>query len=153
MKFFRTDAQAALNSLLVTARETLDHYRDAAELVEPKLAEAFKNISRLRRDFIGALENAVRESGDLPAVPDPDKEAGAMLLHHVVAAIKDDYAGDLISQRIEAEQTLLEQLAEAKVIELNAAQKLLMDELSEHVSQTIQHLQTLQTQIPTRENA
>lgn len=141
MNFFRTDGQAALNILLVATRETLDHYLDAVDLVEANLVKLFGEISAQRRGFIHRLEDAVRAAGDLPAVPDPDKEAAEMLLHHVAAFIKSDYVGEILEQRIEGENKLADLVSKAKATELEAPTTVLLDEFALHVSETIKQLQ------------
>ncbi len=145
MNFFRTDGQAALNTLLVTARETLDHYRDAAELVEAQVGQIFRDISLHRRAFIHRLEDAVRASGILPAVPDPDKEAGEMLLHHVAALIKDHYENDILDQRIAGEEKLAQLVIEATATDTEA--RSLLDEFAAHVAETIAQLQALRVTV------
>lgn len=147
MSFIRTDGQAALNSLLVAARETFDHYRDAAELVEANLGQIMRSIGGQRREFIHRLEDAVRASGDLPTMPDPDKEAGEMLIHHIVALIKSHYAADIIEQRIEGEKNLAALIIEAQATELDQASNKLLDEFALHVSEIFTQLQRLQTQL------
>jgi hypothetical protein len=156
MNFFRTDDQAALNTLLVTTRETLDHYRDAIELVDANLAQLFRDISRERRGFVYRLEEAVRASGTLPSVPDPDKEAAEMLLHHVAALIKSHYARDILEQRIEGEKKLAELIIAAQVItagsaELDSPPTDLLNDFSQHISDTIRLLQSMQAQVTTQE--
>lgn len=107
MTFIRTDQQAALNNLLVAVRETNAHYRDSVELLTDEvMRKTLRNIIRQREPFLVRLEEAVRAVGDLPSMPDPDREAGAMLLHHVTALMKDDYLEDVITQRLAAENNL-----------------------------------------------
>lgn len=147
MSFFRTDGQAALNSLLVAARETLDHYRDAAELSEENLGQILRSISGKRREFIHKLEDAVRATGDLPTMPDPDKEAGEMLVHHIVALIKSDYTANILEQRMDAEKTLDTLLNEVKATELGVPFNKLLNEFGLHISETLKKLQLLYTQM------
>jgi hypothetical protein len=150
MSFIRTDGQAALNSMLKAARETLDHYRDGAGLDE-NIAQLFRDISRQRREFIRRLEDAVRATGDLPSVPDPDKEAGEMLIHHVAAMIKDNYAADLVEQRIEDEKELADQAIEAKDTELKTSHTSLLNEFSAHITETITRLESVHAQLVRQE--
>ncbi|MES2674561.1 MAG: DUF2383 domain-containing protein [Pseudomonadota bacterium] len=147
MNFFRTDGQAALNTLLVTTRETLDHYRDAIELVDANLAQLFRDISEQRRGFVCRLEEAVRASGTLPSVPDPDKEAAEMLLHHVAALIKSQYARDILEQRIEGETKLADLVIEAQTTALDSPPISLLNEFAQHISNTIAKLQSLHSQV------
>jgi hypothetical protein len=150
MSILRTDGQAALNSLLKAARETLDHYRDATELVDETIANLFRDILRERRGFILRLEDAVRATGSLPTVPDPDKEAGEMLLHHVAAMIKSDYAPDAVAQRIEGEENLAEQINEAKNAKNEIPNFNVLEDFEHHIARTIARLKAAQDQLPTQ---
>lgn len=143
MNFFRTDDQVAFNTVLVAARETLDQYRDAEELVDQNLGEIFRGIEKKRREFIHRLEDAVRALGDLPAVPDPDKESGEMLLHHVAALFKNDYSEDIINQRIEGEKNLANLVKEINMEGLDASHQNLLQEFDVHIAETILQLQSV----------
>ncbi len=151
MSILRTDGQAALNSLLKEARETLDHYRDAIELVDKNIADLFRDISTERRSFILRLEDAVRATGSLPTVPDPDKEAGEMLLHHVAAMIKSDYAPDAVAQRIEGEKNLAEQITETKNTKIEIPNLSVLEDFEHHIARTISRLESAQDQLPTQD--
>ena len=148
MNFIRTDSQAALNSLLKNTRETLDHYKDAAELVDDGYAQLIRDIARERRIFIRHLEDAVRASGSLPTVPDPDKEAGEMLIHHVAAMIKSNYAPDVFEQRIEGEKNLTALVDEAKKTEIETAHINLLNDFTAHIEETMARLQSAQAELP-----
>ena len=158
MNFFRTDSQAALNSLIKAARETMDHYDDATTLVKqndiPALdyAQLFSDIATQRQDFISHLEDAIRAIGDLPAAPDADKEAGAMLIHHVAAMLKNNYAADIILQRITAEENLTNLIAEAKTVEPNAPYTTLLNEFSQHIAETLTRLRAVHQQLMANQN-
>ena len=144
MTFIRTDQQAALNNLLVAVRETNDHYRDSAEIIhEENIKKTLRNIARQREPFLTRLEEAVRAVGDLPAVPDPDREAGAMLLHHVTALIKDDYIDDVVTQRLEGEKNLSAIVAEGQKTSLSAPHQNLLNDISHNIRRAIEQLQSM----------
>ena len=142
MNFFRTEDQAAFNTLHVATRETLDHYRDAVELVDQSIGKIFRDIGAMRRGFVHRLEEAVRALGDLPAVPDPDKESGEMLLHHVAALFQHDYAADVFHQRIEGEKKLANLVKETQTDSLDESHRNLLQELDVHIAETITQLQS-----------
>src|SRR5690606_22385195 len=73
-----------------------------------EVSKTFINIARGREPLISQIENAIRALGDLPSVPDPDKETGSMLLHHAGALLTDNYVFDVIEQRLKAEDQLTE---------------------------------------------
>jgi len=132
-----SDSEVALNELLIACRESVDHYQDATELVEHSdIAESFRQIANQRKLFLNRLESAIRELGDLPSVPDPDKEAGAMILHHLGAALSPDYTNELLAQRIAAEEHILTLIDQARATKLNPSCAALLTDLASHVAQT-----------------
>ena len=147
MNFLRTDGQAALNSLLKAARETLDHYQDATELVDESHVKLFQYIAQQRHQFIHRLDDAVRASGILPTVPDPDKEAGEMLVRHAAALLTSDYAANVIEQRIDGDNNLADLVTEAKDAEPDAPHASLLNELELHIAETIKRLQAAHAQV------
>jgi len=142
MSFIRSDQQVALNNLLVAVRESIDHYHDAAGLLDEKdIRTALEKISHERKAFAVQLEQAIRDSGDLPTVPDPDKEAGAMLIHHVAALLTPQYAVNILEQRIDAEKNLANLIVDGKTAGLDDSYCALLNALAEHVARTIETLQ------------
>ncbi len=141
-----SDTEVALNELLVACRESIDHYQDATELVErPDTATIFMEIVKNRKLFLPRLESAIRELGDLPSVPDPDKEAGEMVLHHLGAALSTDYTNEALTQRINAEQHMLTLVNAARATDANQSCTTLLIDLSKHIKETIKIL-TCQSQ-------
>ena len=144
-----SDLEVALNELLVSCRESVDHFRDATRIIAAeKMAQDFKQIADTREYYIPKLENQIRELGDLPAMPDPDKEDGEMLIHHIGAAVSDDYTHTLLQQRIEAEKKILDLIEQAKHNDEDQACGDLLDDLVEHVNKTIEKLSVLAAQSP-----
>ncbi len=102
-----SDVEVALNELLVESQKTIDHYRDAVQLInDKKMALEFKRIADIRKMFINQIETKIREFGDLPTMPDPDKEDGEILIHHLGAAIAEDYTNKILEQRMEADKNI-----------------------------------------------
>lgn len=136
-----SDTEVALNEILVASRESVDHYEDAIKLIEnTEVAEGFQHIAAQRKLFFKRLSTAIRELGDLPSVPDPDKETGEMLLHHLGAALTPDYTNEAIAQRLEAEQHLQELINNARDTDPNENCRALLDDLFLHVSDAIKLL-------------
>jgi hypothetical protein len=139
-----SDAEVALNELLVACRESVDHYQDAIKLVEQSEAtDIFRDIANQRKLFFNRLANAIRELGDLPSAPDPDKETTEMIIHHLGAALSPDYLSEAISQRISAEEHIQELIAKARETEINETGSVLLNDLSLHVDETIKTLATI----------
>ena len=133
-----SDTEVALNEILVACRESVDHYEDALKLVENSdITERFRKIATQRKLFFKRLSAAIRELGDLPSVPDPDKETGEMILHHLGAALTPDYTNEVLAQRIEREQHLLELIRNARDTDANENCRTLLDDLSTHVTDAI----------------
>lgn len=149
MNFIRSDQQVALNNLLVAVRESVDHYRDAAGLLEEKnICALLNDITNERSAFIGRLEQAIRASGDLPTMPDPDKETGEILMHHLAAFLKSQYADKILEQRIEAEKNLASLVIDGKTAGLDESHTILISELDDHVAHTIDKLQAAYKLLP-----
>lgn len=133
-----SDCEVALNELLVACRESVDHYQDAAELVEhATIAQQFRSIANQRKLFIDRLETEIRTLGDLPSVPDPDKETGEMIIHHLGAALTDDYASELLAQRITAEQKIKELIISARTTKVSDSCAALLNDLANQVERAI----------------
>ncbi|WP_039917855.1 DUF2383 domain-containing protein [Cellvibrio mixtus] len=142
-----SDLEVSLNELLVTSRESVDHYRDAVQLLtDEKIANEFKKIADERKQFIPALENKIRELGDLPSMPDPDKEDGEMLIHHISAAVSEDYTSKLLQQRIDVETRIVELIDQANSSDENNVCGKLLADLALQVNGTIETLSRLAQQ-------
>jgi hypothetical protein len=134
-----SDAEVALNELLVACRESVDHYQDE----QSEATDIFRDIANQRKLFFNRLANAIRELGDLPSAPDPDKETTEMIIHHLGAALSPDYLSEAISQRISAEEHIQELIAKARETEINETGSVLLNDLSLHVDETIKTLATI----------
>lgn len=144
MNIIRSDKQVALNDLLVAVKETVDHYDDASGLIDDSnIKSVFTGIVQRRKPLIEQLENAIRALGDLPSAPDPDKETGAMLIHHAGALLTDDYPLKIVEQRLQAEEQLAELVNTARVAGLEEYCGLLINQLDEQIEQTIKQLQAI----------
>jgi len=136
-----SDIEVALNELFVACRESIDHYKDAAELVgQPDIAKIFLDIANNRKLFLTRLASAIKELGDLPSVPDPDKEAGEMMYHHLGAALSADYTNEALTQRVKAEENILTLIHAARTTEPNPSCSTLLTDLSIHIEEEIKRL-------------
>lgn len=146
MSLIRTDEEVALNDLLVASRESVDHYRDAADFLEGKqFTDVLRAIASQRELFIARFEQAIRVLGELPSVPDPDKETGTMLIHHAAALLSKNYSLDVIEQRLTAEEHLTSLTDDARRFGIDAV---LLDDFSTHLAQVNQQLQTFLAKSP-----
>lgn len=139
-----SDTEVALNELHVACRESVSHYQDAIKLVEQsEVANSFQAIANQRKSFFNRLTAAIRELGDLPSAPDPDKEAGEMIIHHLGAALSPDYSNEAVSQRITAEEHIKTLINNARASDINQTVTTLLDDLSIHVDETIKTLSAI----------
>lgn len=145
MNLLRTDKEVALNDLLVASRETADHYQDALEYLDDHpITPALRDIMQARLSVIERIEQAIRALGDLPSMPDPDRETGEMLLHHVTAALSSDSATEILEQRIKAERHLLALLQACNDVGLDNDQPQLLQEMAQQVHRVITRLEQLE---------
>ena len=145
MNLLRTDKEVALNDLLVASRETADHYQDALEYLDDHpITPALRDIMQERLSVIERIEQAIRALGDLPSMPDPDRETGEMLLHHVTAALSSDSATEILEQRIKAERHLLALLQACNDVGLDNDQPQLLQEMAQQVHGVITRLEQLE---------
>jgi hypothetical protein len=145
MNLLRTDKEVALNDLLVASRETADHYQDALEYLDDHpITPALRDIMQERLSVIERIEQAIRALGDLPSMPDPDRETGEMLLHHVTAALSSDSATEILEQRIKAERHLLALLQACNDVGLDNDQPQLLQEMAQQVHRVITRLEQLE---------
>lgn len=143
-----SDTEVALNELLVACRESVDHYQDAIKLVEQaEVANSFRDIANHRKLFFNRLATTIRELGDLPSAPDPDKETSEMLIHHLGAALSPDYSEKVLSQRIAAEEHIKTLIDNTRATEINETSRALLDDLSQHVEETIKTLSVIRSTV------
>jgi hypothetical protein len=139
-----SDLEVSLNELLVACRKSADHFRDAAQLItEERISGELKQLANEREPFLSTLERKIRELGDLPSMPDPDREDSEMLLHHLGAAVTADYTGKLLQQRIDAEQNIMELINKAKASDDNNVCNEVLTDLAIHANKAIKTLSSL----------
>ncbi|HDZ07960.1 DUF2383 domain-containing protein [Pseudohongiella sp.] len=115
MSILRSEQQLALQQLYRLVQESIDHYRDSAEFVEDSnTAQLFTRIASEREPLAEQLAQVIRDTGDLPAAPDADKEAGEQMLHRLRAWFTADQTRDVVKQRLQAEAELAKVLADSK---------------------------------------
>lgn len=113
MSFFLSDEQVALNELHAASQQTADHYRDAADFLEDEqVAEELRAIAELRDAIVRRLEDEIRATGDLPSVPNADKEGIEQLIHRIRAALSPDETREMLQQSLAIERSF-EKQAEA----------------------------------------
>ncbi|MBC53452.1 MAG: hypothetical protein CMQ34_06395 [Gammaproteobacteria bacterium] len=141
MGILRSAQQVALQELHQLAQESVDHYRDSAEFVDDSTAaQLFKRIADQRASLVANVAQAIRETGDLPAAPDADRETGEQLLHRLHAWFTADQTQDVLQQRLQAEEDLATALAENASDASDPAFQALHDQFATQISGTVQTL-------------
>lgn len=145
MSLLRTDLQMALNDLHVTLLESADYYRNAAEFLAGGQSQTASNLLGTLADeryrLAGRVEAAIRETGDLPSVPDTDWETGSELLQKLEAIMDEDKTGHIIAQRLEAEEALQQDLDSDAMDVFRSGHDALYQAVAEHVQSAIARLQ------------
>ena len=147
MNIIRTDQQTALHDLLIAVEESADHYQNAAEYVADHSGSVyFQQFAKQRLILASRLQEAIRNEGELPPVPDPDKESGAMLFQRLVASLSQEETHTIIEQRLDKEQALNELLQQAQELGVGDTYPELQQDLIENnrmITQTLQDLEQL----------
>ncbi|MGD8176349.1 hypothetical protein [Marinimicrobium sp. ARAG 43.8] len=147
MNLIRTDLQTALHDLYTALEESADHYYDAADFVESATAsQLFKSIAQERDQLADALERVIRDSGDMPAPPNDEKEAGEQLLHRLHSFFSADQTADVIEQRLEAEARLDQVLKDNRALDTGAPYAEWDEKVSRHVVETRRQLERARSQ-------
>ena len=139
-----SDSEVVLNELLVACRESVDHYQDSIDTIkDTDIAVHFRSISDRRKLFLIRLTVAIRELGDLPSVPDPDKEVGEMIINHLGASLSADDTEYIVAHRIKTDKHIQSLIDNAKEIEMEKPHRSLVQDLSQHIEETIKELSSL----------
>ena len=138
MSILRSELQVALQELYRLAQESVDHYKDTAQFVDDEAAtRLFIRIADEREAFARQLASAIRDTDDLPAAPDADREAGEQLVHRLHALFTADQTQDVLEQRLKAELELAQQLDSNRSAAPEDVYQRLHDTFTRHVDDTI----------------
>lgn len=144
MNLIRNKQQTVLHDLLVATRKSVDHYRDAADFLGAlRAGNELRSIANERDRLVEGLEQAVKESGDLPSVPDEDRESVEKLFHRVHASLSSDEVQDVLQQRLDAEQAFARELAAIHDTGSVGKDAGLLAAMEEHVQFVIKRLNEL----------
>jgi hypothetical protein len=117
-----TPAEAALAEIGSFCRESADLYRDAASLAQSvPLRDMFAALASRHDEAAARIEARIRAHGDLPRMPDPEREALGELATRVKRVFAADEADVLIDERVAGEQQLAEWVDRALALDHDAA--------------------------------
>jgi hypothetical protein len=141
MSIFRTDKQVAFTDLLVAVEETVEDYIDLAKVLgDSPSAAQFLTFANERIPLIESLEAELRLLGDLPSVPNADKEDVGKLVHRIRAAFSSDALHPALKELIGDEEHSLQLAKICEQKELNEAERKLVMDLVQQIDQTLARL-------------
>jgi uncharacterized protein (TIGR02284 family) len=110
----RDEIQTALNEVETLCLASADDYASSAGKAEdPTLARQFEGVAQQRRALAAALAPHIRALGDLPQVPDPDREAVEHVLVGIQAFLSGDRTASLRAHHLRTDAQLQQALASA----------------------------------------
>ncbi|MAO67173.1 MULTISPECIES: hypothetical protein [Idiomarina] len=144
MSILRTDNQADSIEILKLVIETTDYYREIAEVVgDDSLASKLNDIANERSSYIEPFENVVKDLGELPAKPDPDKE----LLHKIEGELTQFFSANsknaILDKCLQEDEELATVVKRTELGEKSAKYQKLLDALAENLSKTQKSIQAL----------
>lgn len=108
--FIKNDREVAFDEVNRLLRLSGDQYRDAAaRMDDPALVEWLMQQATRRLALSEQLEQLIRQTGELPARPDPDQE----LVKNVLAGIKEAFSRNHVAYELEQRDLLEIELAGA----------------------------------------
>ena len=144
MSILRTDNQADSLEILKLVRETADYYRQMAELLaEDNLDNPLTNLGRERETFTSPFEKVVKQLGELPARPDPDKELMQQLGGKLSQLFSTDARNTILDKCLEHDHELADLVRHTKLGELSADIQQLLDQLADNLNKSKKIIQAL----------
>lgn len=102
-----TPAEAALAEIGSYCRECADRYRDAAGLAQSvPLRDLFATLAARHDTAAAEVESYIRAHGELPRMPDPEREALGELATRVKRVFAADEGDVLIGERVDGARQL-----------------------------------------------
>ncbi len=144
MTLIRSEQQARLDDLNTALQETGDLYLEAARTLEDEESAAIlREIAAERAELTEHIAATVRAMGDLPSLPDRDRETLHALLERLGAAMAADNTHKILEQRLHGERHLIELVEECQQAPLDEQASVLVDGIADHVQEAIARLQAL----------
>lgn len=144
MSIIRTDNEADGMEILKLVIETTDYYREIANVVEDdNLASTLDNIANERASYIEPFKNVVKELGELPTEPDPDKELLQKIGGELTKFFSDDSRNAVLDKCLQEDEKLADVVKDTKLGEESAEFQKLLDALAENLINTKKEVQAL----------
>jgi rubrerythrin len=144
MSILRTDNQADSIEILKLVIETTDYYREIAKVVgDDSLASKLNDIANERSSYIEPFENVVKDLGELPAKPDPDKELMQIIEGGLTQFFSANSKDAILDKCLQEDEELATVVKRTKLGEKSAEYQKLLDALAENLSKTQKSIQAL----------
>lgn len=137
MPILRTDDQADSIEILKLIVETKDYYREIASVLEDgELANKLEAIADERASFIKPFENVVKELGELPAKPDPDKTLMQVIQGELTKLFSVDAKNAILDKCLQEDEALETAVKNTQLGQQSAEYQTLLDELTKNINDT-----------------
>lgn len=144
MSIIRTDNEADSLEILKLIIETSDYHQKMAELLpDNNTNDCLTKLGRERQAFIAPFENVVKQLGELPARPDPDKELMQQLGGKLSQLFSTDAKNTILDKCLEEDHKLADLVRHTKLGELSTNIQTLLDQLADHLNNSKKMIQTL----------
>ena len=144
MSILRTDDQADSIEILKLVVETKDYYREIASVLEDgELANKLEAIANERESFIEPFQNVVKDLGELPAKPDPDKTLMQVIQGELTKLFSVDEKNAILDKCLQEDEALETAVKNTKLGQKSAEYQKLLDELAENINNTKKIVQAL----------
>lgn len=131
----KNDKQVALDQVNRLLRLSSHQYDDASRRIEdPALSDWFAQLAIERAHYSEQFEERIRQAGELPNRPDPDKELVSNLLEEIREIFTSDHIPHELHQRALLETALETALEQASRLNDETAMAELIAMLQRHVA-------------------
>ncbi len=136
-----TPAEAALAEVGSFCRESADLYRDAAGLARSvPLRTLFERLAVRHEAAAEAIEARIRARGELPRMPDPEREALGELATRVKRVFAADEREVLVGERIDGAARLADLVAAAMQFEHDTSTRECLDGVQRLAREALEQL-------------
>ncbi|MFD2632342.1 DUF2383 domain-containing protein [Idiomarina piscisalsi] len=144
MSILRTDDQADSIEILKLLVETKDYYREITNVLEDgELANKLEAIANERESFIEPFQNVVKDLGELPAKPDPDKTLMQVIQGELTKLFSVDEKNAILDKCLQEDEALETAVKNTRLGQKSAEYQKLLDELAENINNTKKIVQAL----------
>ncbi|MDR9502434.1 MAG: lipid kinase [Desulfurivibrionaceae bacterium] len=143
MSLMREKNLVALDNVVVSALKNADHYEEDAARLGGKLASYFKKLANRRREAAEDLGAILRRSGDMPKMPDRDRESFEEALSRLKAFVASNEEVELLRERVKSERELAETVKMALDFRVPEESRPILQELEAEIGKTLMKLRQL----------